>query len=195
MKDYFFDKECYEHSLCHYFAIEMAKLYHCPICFWIDEFLDVEGNPLTVLCHTFVKLAQGIYVDAYGVFRDISEREDEFEFNNPEPVIKVCETLEETKKFLKNLKIPFTDVECKRNAREFLRNHLLTLAVDYNGHVYNFAIKGYIIQRDTYLCSQYNSGTGIIGKYIRIIPKSIIEKGFIYSFDFIFCKDWWAKGD
>lgn len=193
MKEYNFDQNYYEHGLCHYFAIEMARLYHCPIYFWLDDVWDSDGNPLTVLCHAFVKLGDGIYVDAYGVFRDISEREDEFEFNTPEPIIEVCNTLEDAYKLLKSLGIPFTNVECKRNAREFLRNNILTLVINYNGYTYNFSLKGYSKQGNSYLCSQYNPKTGIVGDFLSMIPKKGIEKGFVSSFDFVPCKGWYYK--
>lgn len=193
MKEYTFDQDYYEHGLCHYFAIEMARLYHCPIYFWLDDVSDSDDNPLTVLCHAFVKMGKGIYVDAYGVFRDISEREEEFEFNTPEPIIEVCKTLDEAKVFLKSFGIPFTDVECKRNAREYLRNNLLTLRVKYNDVFYNLALKGYIADKNVYMCSQYNSKTGCVGEHISLLRKSDIENGFISSLNFVPCKGWYYK--
>ena len=195
LKSYNFDKEHYEHGLCHYFAIELAKLYKCPIHFWLDEYDFNDGNDFatTVLCHTYLEIAKGIYLDAYGVFTDISECEDDFEYNTEKPIIHICNNLDDAYNLLKTLKITYTNIEHKRNAREFLHNNILTLGVRYNNINYALALKGYSENREVYLISQYNKNSGEVSKRVSGLSKKDISFGYLGNYDFVTCERWYYK--
>lgn len=139
---YEFDKHLYMHGLCHYFAIEYFNMFGGKICLWLDK---DEINDKEVLCHAFVELAPGLCVDAKGAFRELTERYDDFEFNY---VNVVSCTLEEAKTVLKRLGIKYTDANAKKNAREFLRNNMLTFYVLYapNHGFYNFGIESHSLE-------------------------------------------------
>ena len=79
--DYRFEKEVYMHGACHYFAIQAAEMFNGKVCLWLDRDYTLEEGKDIVLCHAYAKIADGFYVDAYGPFSDISQRENEFEFN------------------------------------------------------------------------------------------------------------------
>lgn len=127
MIKYNFDTHIYMHGLCQYFAIAFAELFNCKVCLWLDY---DEINDREILCHAFAELQPGIFVDAKGVFYDLAERECDFEFNYKKVVDG---TIDEMKAVLKRIKVPFTNTEAKKNAREFLRNNMLTF--DLNGQL------------------------------------------------------------
>jgi len=195
--DYKFDKQLYMHGACHYFAIQVAEMFHGKVCLWLDEDYEInEDYPVTVLCHAYAKIAEGLYVDAYGPFSDIREREDEFEYNEQD--IVEC-TVEEAKKILKDLKIPFTNPEMKRNAREFLRNHMMAFYVLYGEGYYNFGLCGRMLEGkergnfDFVLLNPYHVRENNFGKMVSKIHTNLFIKGIQKSYGFQPNKGWYYK--
>ena len=195
--EYNFDKQLYMHGACQYFAIQAAEMFHGKVCLWLDEDYEInEDYPTTVLCHAYAKIAEGLYVDDYVAFGSIKDREDEFEYN--EQNIVEC-TIEEAKKILKDLKIPFTNPEMKKNAREFLRNNMLAFYVLYGEGYYNFGLCGRIAEGpergsfDFVLLNPYNQKQNNFGQMLSKIHTNLFIKGIKHSYGFIPNKNWYYK--
>ena len=191
--DYRFEKEVYMHGACHYFAIQAAEMFNGKVCLWLDRDYTLEEGKDIVLCHAYAKIADGFYVDAYGPFSDISQRENEFEFNEQE--IVEC-TVEEAKKILKSLKVPFTNREGKRNAREFLRDNMMVFDILYNNILYTFGICGRYADRgkfDYLLLNSYNIANNTFGQFIHTIPTDVFVQGIKKSYGFKENKGWFYK--
>ena len=191
--DYRFEKEVYMHGACQYFAIQVAEMFNGKVCLWLDRDYTLEEGKDTVLCHAYAKIADGFYVDAYGPFSDISQRENEFEFNEQE--IVEC-TVEEAKKILSSIKVPFTNREGKRNAREFLRNNMMIFDIFYNNISYTFGICGRYAERgkfDYLLLNSYNIANNTFGQFIHKIPTDVFVQGIKKSYGFKENKGWFYK--
>ena len=130
---YDYDYEAYMHGYCQYFAFEAQKIYGGKICLWLD--LDeITGNER--LCHAFLEIAPGFCLDAYGVFSNLDERTEEFEYNY---INVVSCTHKEAEEVLKRIKLKYTDSTLKKNVREYLRNNRLLMKVKHsNGYIYPF---------------------------------------------------------
>ena len=190
---YRFEKEVYMHGACQYFALQVATMFGGRVCLWLDRDYTLEEGKDTVLCHAYAKIADGLYVDAYGPFSDISQRENEFEFN--EQNIIEC-NIEEARKILEGLKVPFTNREGKRNAREFLRDNMMTFDVLYNNIIYTFGICGRCVERgkfDSLLLNSYNKENNTFSNYINTIPTETFIRGIQKSYGFKENKGWYYK--
>lgn len=139
MVEYNYDAEYYMYGCCQYFAIAFVELFGGQVCLWLDEVYDDKGKEHSVLCHAYTKLAPKLFVDANGIFKDISEREDEFELNS-QRIIQG--SVKEMKSVLKELRVPYTNIELKQNVREFLRNNLLTFLIEEEGTKYPLGLVG-----------------------------------------------------
>ena len=190
--EYKFDKQLYMHGACQCFAIQAAEMFHGKVCLWLDRDYTLEEGKDIVLCHAFAKIADGFYVDAYGPFSDISQRENEFEFNEQE--IVEC-TVEEAKKILKSLKVPFTNAEGKRNAREFLRNNMLTFDYFQNGYTYTMGICAItnVAGNPCVLTYSYDIHKKQCGSYVHTIPLQIFINNIQNVHGFVLSKGWYYK--
>lgn len=193
---YDFDKHLYMHGLCHYFAIEFYNLFGGKICLWLDK---DEINDKEVLCHAFVEFAPGVCVDANGVFSTLSERFDDFEYNYVNVV--PC-TLAEAKTVLKRLGIKTTDATAKKNAREFLRNNLLTFDVLYEptASYYTFGIcgredKGMVPYSsfDRVFVLNYDSKGKVFNSMVHNLHTNLFVKGIQECKGFIPSTNWYYK--
>lgn len=183
-----FDTHKYMHGYCQYFAIEAAKLFNGKVVLWLDK---DEINDKTVLCHAYCEIIKGLYIDALGTFSDISEREEEFEFN-----YKMIDTysIDEAKETFKQLKIPFTNVEDKKEAREFLRNNMAVVELNIkssgvrpvgiyakNESCESLLFLSYMKQENKFLPLIHGLGWSYFVKNIKS------HEGFKY------CKNWYRK--
>lgn len=141
---YSFDRCWYMHGACQYYALAIADLLGGKIGLWLDRNYDFPEGKDIVLCHAFACISNGLFIDADGAFKNISEREDEFEFN--EQYIKLY-SVEEAKKILKSIKVPYTEVKEKRNVREHLRNTMHVFDIKYGGHIHTVGLCGTSIDR------------------------------------------------
>lgn len=117
-KKYDYDKDWYMHGLCQYFAIEYVKLFGGRVWLCIDYDYDLD---CPCLCHAFVEVRKGQFLDAYGYFSDPDERMDEeFEYNEKN---YFTGTLDEVKRVLRSMKVPYGNEEHKKNVREFLKEN------------------------------------------------------------------------
>ena len=150
---YNYDKEAYMHGYCQYFAFEAQKMYGGKICLWLD--LD-EMSGTERLCHAFLEIAPGFCLDAYGVFSNLDERTEEFEYNY---INVVSCTHKEAEEVLKRIKLKYTDSTLKKNAREYLRNNRLFMRVRHsNGSIYpfTFSARTDAFGKDRILVNTYN---------------------------------------
>ena len=195
--DYKFDKQVYMHGACQYFAIQAAEMFHGKVCLWLDrDYMKDEGEDVG-LCHAFAKIADGFYVDAAGLFFDISDRDNYYEYN--EKRIVEC-TVEEAKKILKKIGISCTNPEMKKNAREFLRNNMMAFEVLYgDGYYYYFGLCGRIAEGpergsfDFVLLNPYNAKENKFGSMVSKIHTNLFIKGCQMSFGFKPNKGWYYK--
>lgn len=182
-----FDTHKYMHGYCQYFAIEAAKMFNGKVVLWLDH---DEINDKIVLCHAYCEIVPNLYVDALGTFSNISEREEEFEFNKKK--ILTC-TINEAKEELKRLKIPFTNVEDKKEAREFLRNNMAVVKIEHNNSIRSVGIYAknnsfkdilflsYMEKEEKFLPLIHGFGWKYFAKNIKS------HEGFKY------CKNWYKK--
>lgn len=122
-----FDVDKYMHGYCQYFAIAFAEMFDGNVCLWLDVDYDApDEQHSTCLCHAYAELSDGLYVDAMGAFCNISVREDEYEFNE-QHIVRL--SVEDAKKQLRKLGVPYGDEKTKREVKEFLHNNMLCLDV------------------------------------------------------------------
>ena len=187
---YNYDKEAYMHGYCQYFAFEAQRLYGGKICLWLD--LD-EMSGTERLCHAFLEIAPGFCLDAYGVFKDLSEREEEFEYNY---INVVSCTPSEAEEVLKRIRLKYTDTTLKKNVREYLRNNRLLMKVkNPNGHIYPFTFSARDTSwgKDCFIVNQYNEKekkSGQLAHTMRIedilgglieVPKMVEDINWYYT--------------
>lgn len=122
-----FDVDKYMYGYCQYFALAFAEMFNGKVCLWLDvDYAAPDERHSTRLCHAYVEILDGLYVDAAGAFHNINVRESEFEYNE-QHIVKL--SIDNAKKYLRKLGIPYGDTETKREVREFLRNNMLCLNV------------------------------------------------------------------
>lgn len=185
MITYNFDKEEYMYNLSQIFALQAAQMYQGKMCLWLDT-----ENGQTKLCHAYAKLWDNLYVDAYGVFCDISQRENNFKYNTR----KIIEcTIENAKSILDELNVAYKKVELKRNAREFLRDNMLSFELEIEGKkrvvgLYNVDRKN---KRVTIM--SYDEREGKFGLYLSILPEKEFREGIVNCYGFIANPKWYYK--
>ena len=182
---YNFDKEEYMYKLSQIFALQVAQMYQGRMCLWLDT-----ENVQTKLCHAYAKLLDNIYVDAYGVFCDISQRENNFKYNTRK--IVEC-TIENAKGILDELKVGYKEVELKRNAREFLRNNMLSF--EMNIREKNRIVGLYNIDRKNKRVTimTYEEEAGKFGDYISIVSEKEFRGSLVNFCGFIANPKWYYK--
>lgn len=121
-----FNATKYMHGYCQYFAIEAAKIFEGKVVLWFD---NDEINDRVVLCHAYCEIIPNLYIDALGTFSNVSEREDEFEFNEKNIFTY---TIDEAKEELERLSIPFDNEDDINEARDFLKNNMAVLEIGQN---------------------------------------------------------------
>lgn len=183
-----FDTHKYMHGYCQYFAIEAAKMFNGKVVLWLDH---DEINDKIVLCHAYCEIVPNLYVDALGTFSNISEREEEFEFNR-----KMIDTytVNEAKEELKRLKIPFTNVEDKKEAREFLRNNMAVVEID----IKNSGLRpvGIYIKNESFKSILFLSYMKQENKFLPLIHGlewNYFVKNIKTHCGFKYCKNWYKK--
>lgn len=186
-----FDKEIYMHGLCQYFALAAYDLLGGTIHLWLDYDEEMDCQ---VLCHAFIEIVPGIFLDAYGVFHDISEREDEFEYNE---MVIVSGDSDFAKKVLKDLKVPFTNVQDKKDAREFLRNNELVLKLEMNAQHYLMGIVGHSkperLRKGKLLFNSYNIADKSFGGMIHAFNFDEVVNSYKGNLGFIENMGWYYK--
>lgn len=173
---YDYDCEAYMHGYCQYFAFEAQKIYGGKICLWLD--LD-EMSGTERLCHAFLEIAPGFCLDAYGVFNDLKEREEEFEYNY---INIVSCTPAEAEEVLKRIKLKYTDTTLKKNVREYLRNNRLLMKVKHsNGYIYNFTFSARTKMgtADCMIVNDYSEKDGKSGLLAHTLKITEILNGLI----------------
>lgn len=191
-KEYFFDKNLYMYEGNQYFALAAAELLDCPICIrWNRDCRLGEGrNQLP--CHSYVKLGNDLFLDAFGIFRHLSERQNWFGFNSSSVV--EC-SKEQAKESYKTVKIPCTDVNMKKNAREFLRNNLMTVGYQKNGeyHIMGITKKMEMGGKCYFLTLSYDMPNNKWSSYYHTIDAEHFVANIKKSYGFIENKNWYYK--
>lgn len=186
-----YDKEIYMHGLCQYFALAVNDLLGGTIHLWLDYDEEMECQ---VLCHAFTEIVPGIFLDAYGVFHNISQREDEFEYNE---MVIVSGDSAFAKKVLKDLKVPFTNVQHKKDVREFLRNNELVLKLEMNAQHYLLGIVGHIkpdrLRKGKLLFNSYNISDKSFGGMIHAFNFDEVVNSYKGNLGFIENMGWYYK--
>lgn len=188
-KEYIYDRESYMHKYSQYFAIEFAKLFNCKICLWLEED-KIEGKE--ILCHAFAKIANNLYVDAYGVFTHISERYDDVKHKS----VKIVEhTIEETKIRLKMAGVAITKPNIKRNVREYLRNNILLFNININNMNYTVGYygKSKVANTDNVMLRVYNTKNDTFSEYITQINMCSFLQTIKKSLGFCYDEKWYYK--
>ena len=184
---YSFDKDEYFYTKSQYFAIEAAKLYNGKVCLWIDSTKHSSNfNMIKILCHAYAKITDDLYVDAYGTFTNIEQRASMFKYGQKEVI--EC-TVDEAKGILKEMNVPFTKTEDKRNAREYLRNNVLVFDILFNNEKYTVGLYNHI-DAEVHIIS-YNSTKNIFGKFISRVNANQFVKGITKAYGFKENKGWY----
>lgn len=131
-KSYTFDKELYVKEGSQYFAIAYSKNIGTNIILCIDKDTDE-------FVYAFAKVCNYFYVDATGGFWDVREHLNYLNIKNVELV--EC-GIKEAEEMLKKKKVYFTNVEIKRNAREFVRNNLVLFDIQIDDIVHTMGLCG-----------------------------------------------------
>ena len=180
MADLKYNKELYFNELSHYFAIATAELFGKRISIMLkdDNFV-----------HAFVEIMPNCFIDAKGIFTDISERSN-FVFND---IMTISVT--ETQAFLKSQKIKYTDVAHKKCVREYLRNNMLTFDYFQNGYTYTMGICAItnMAGNPCVLTYSYDIHKKQWGSYIHTIPLQIFVNNIQNIHGFVLSKGWYYK--
>ena len=180
MADLKYNKELYFNELSHYFAIATAELFGKRISIMLkdDNFV-----------HAFVEIMPNCFIDAKGIFTDISERSN-FVFND---IMTISVT--ETQAFLKSQKIKYTDVAHKKCVREYLRNNMLTFDYFQNGYTYTMGICAItdFAGTECVLTYSYDMTKKVWGSYIHRIPLDAFVANIQKVYGFIPNKGWYYK--
>ena len=182
-----FDETKYMHGYCQYFAIEAAKMFNGKVVLWFD-YDEIQDK--TVLCHAYCQIIPKLYIDALGTFSDISEREEEFEFNKQNIII--C-SIDEAKEELKKLKIPFTNVEDKKEAREFLRNNMAVVTLEHNNSLRQVGIYAKNESFKSILFLSYMKQENKFLPLIHGLEWNYFVKNIKTHCGFKYCKNWYKK--
>lgn len=187
---YNYDKEAYMHGYCQYFAFEAQKQYGGKICLWLD--LD-EMTGTERLCHAFLEIAPGFCLDAYGVFSNLDERTEEFEYNY---INVVSCTPMEAETVLKRIKLKYTDASLKKNVREYLRNNRLLMKVKHsNGSIYpfTFSARTKMGNTDSFIVNQYDEKLKKSGSLAHTIKVMDIVGGLVETPIMVEDINWYYK--
>ena len=138
--------------------------------------------------HSFIEFLPSYFIDAKGVFRDISERSD-LKFTGIQTV-----DLNDCQGIFKKLKIKFTDVTMKKNVREYLRDNMLTFDVIHNNMEYTFGLYNIanMFGKDKVLVVMYHGKTGF-GSYIANFDLPYFSECIIKCRGFIENPRWYYK--
>lgn len=181
MTDLKYNKELYYKELSHYFAFAVIDMFR------VEEVSLMMNNDDFV--HAFVEIMPGYYLDAKGVFYDSNERSD-FKFTEI-----VAMPLKQAQEFLKKHKIKYTDVNCKKCVREYLRNNMLTFDYLQNGYTYAMGICSitYLYGKYCVLTYSYDTANKQWGSYIHTIPLDVFVNNIQSVHGFIQNKGWYYK--
>lgn len=186
-KQKFRDK--YMHGYCQYFAIAVAEMFGGKVCLWLDKDYDAPDEEHSIrLCHAYAMLAEDFYVDVDGFFKHISIREDEFDFN--EQNIAVL-SIDEAKKLLRKLRIPYGDAETKREVISFLHNYLLCFSAGIyysKEEVYGLDCVGR--RRDFIGLVKYDVNKQTVGD-LTVAPRTFATNRVIKSLGFLPAPSWY----
>lgn len=156
---------CFMHGYCHYLALGMADEYGSKVALWLDFDEEMERE---VLVHAFSVIGDSLFFDADGVFTDLSERIDEFEYNYDPNIVIVSK--DEAKKIFKKMKLPYGGTAVKRFIREELRGNSIVfqMRIKSDGIIRLFAYKGEgeMSGRKKVILSQVDS-KGRMGEYLN----------------------------
>lgn len=187
-----FDVDKYMHGCCQYFALAFAEMFNGRVCLWLDVDYDApDEQHSTRLCHAYAEIVDGLYVDAAGAFHNISVRESDFEYNE-QHIVKL--SIDDAKKHLRKLGIPYGDTEIKREVREFLRNNTLCLDVRIaDGRVYPAGLFCIVPNRECVLISLYNEMTAMFAQHITRLAYSTFAQSVVGQLGFLANKGWYGK--
>ena len=129
-KEYYFDSKRYFGELSHYFAFSFVDIFGGRVCFWLDKDEETGKDRLV---HAFVEVVPCLYADASGFFRNIGEIQGYFSYNDVR--IQTFDSIEDAKSFLNMIRVRFTDVQDKRNVREYLKNYMPVFSVKCDDNV------------------------------------------------------------
>ena len=172
MNELNYDAKLYYKEYSQYFAFAFADMFGGKIHMMLNE--DRTG-----IVHTFVEFLPNCFIDAKGVFCDLSQRA-EFRFSYIASL-----SVGEAQEFLKKIKVKYTDVNIKKCVREYLRNNMLTFVVAHNNTQYVIGLYaiGDMFGKKRVMFVSYDSNHGF-GSYIshfdvNYFVSNIIEcKGF-----------------
>ena len=180
MADLKCSKELYFKDLSHYFSIATAELFRKRISIMLKDDNYV---------HSFVEIMPGCFLDAQGIFTDISERSN-FVFDEIMTI-----SITETQAFLKSQKIKYTDVANKKCVREYLRNNMLTFDYLQNGYTYTMGVCAIADMggNPCVLTYSYDIHKKQWGSYMHTIPMSLFRDKIQCVRGFTPNKNWYYK--
>ena len=182
-----YDTELYMHGLCQYFALAWNQMYGGNVVLWLDDGYDEdEDMPFTTLCHAFAELAPNLFVDAYGLFKELYGRDDEFDYYEQDFIINNANRI---KKILDELRVPFDDEESKKNVKDYLKNNMLAFKLKIDSKEYDFALYG--TDKENIYAINYDKVSNTFGSFIHQFNKNNFTNLFVEQYGFVSNKDWW----